>query len=158
MKRFVKLGLLAVCSAASMTTVLAQDAPKNSPEQAAADARQSLLKVTSWNMAPLGDMLRNKAPFDAALVQKNAARIAQLGAMIPDAFSVDTHKATGLKTKAREGIWTSKADFDARANDLVKAANDAADAAKSGDKGATLKALGAVGKSCGACHDTFKDK
>lgn len=158
MKRFVKLGLLAVCSAASMTTVLAQDAPKISPEQAAADARQSLLKVTSWNMAPLGDMLRNKAPFDAAVVQKNAARIAQLGAMIPDAFSVDTHKATGLKTKAREGIWTSKADFDARANDLVKAANDAADAAKSGDKGATLKALGAVGKSCGACHDTFKDK
>lgn len=158
MKRFVKLGLLAICSAAAMTTVQAQDAPRISPEQAATDARQSLLKVTSWNMAPLGDMLRNKAPFDAALVQKNAARIAQLGAMIPDAFSLDTRKATGLKTKAREGIWTSKTDFDAKANDLVKAANDAAEAAKTGDKAATLKALGAVGKACGTCHDTFKEK
>jgi cytochrome c556 len=152
------LGLLAVCSAAAMNTVLAQDAPQNSPEQAAADARQSLLRVTSWNMDPLGGMLRNKVPFDAALVQKNATRIAQLGAMIPDAFSVDTHKATGLKTKAREGIWTSKADFDARANDLVKAATDAADAAKGGDKSATLKALAAVGKACGTCHDSFKNK
>ena len=109
-------------------------------------------------MGPLGGMLKNQVPFDAALVEKNATRIAQLGAMIPDMFSTDTRKATNVTTKAREGIWAQKADFDAKASDLVKAATEAADAAKGGDKAATLKALGAVGKSCGSCHDSFRDK
>ncbi len=43
-------------------------------------------------------MLKNKIPFDAAVVQKEATRIGELGAMIPDAFQVDTRKAT-VKTK-----------------------------------------------------------
>jgi cytochrome c556 len=155
MKRFVKLGLLAVCAVAA-TTVIAQDKP--TPEQVAVKARQGLLEATSFNMGPLGGMLKNQVPFDAAVAQKNATRIAQLGAMIPDFFSTDTRKATNVTTKAREGIWAQKADFDAKANDLVKAATEAADAAKGGDKTATLKALGAVGKACGSCHDSFRDK
>jgi cytochrome c556 len=157
MKRFVKLGLLAVCSVAAVTTVIAQDAGKPTPEQTAVKARQGLLDTTSWAMGPMGAMLKG-APFDAALVQKNATRVAQLGSMIPDMFSTDTRKATNVTTKAREGIWAQKADFDAKANDLVKAATEAAEAAKGGDKAATLKALGAVGKSCGSCHDSFRDK
>ena len=43
-----------------------------------------------------------------------------LAPMIPEVFQEDTHKFT-LKTKAREGIWTSKADFQAKADDLAKA-------------------------------------
>jgi cytochrome c556 len=49
-------------------------------------------------------------------------------------------------------------DFDSKANDLVKAAADLEAAAKSGDEAATKKAAGAVGKTCGACHDQFRNK
>jgi cytochrome c556 len=109
-------------------------------------------------MAPLGGMLKNKVPFDAAVAAKSATHIGELGGMIPDVFTFDTRDKTSAKTKAQDGVWTNQADFKAKADDLVKAATALQEAAKGGDKGATLKAAGAVGKACGACHDNFRNK
>ena len=125
--------------------------------QQATELRQGLLKVMGWSMAPVGAMLRNKAPFDAAVVQKSATRIEELATMIPDAFQTDTHKFQ-VKTKAREGIWTNMGDFSSKADNLQKAAEAMSEAAKSGDKGTTLKAAATVGKACGACHDNYREK
>jgi cytochrome c556 len=160
MKRVVKLSLLAMCSAVAVSTVLAQDAAQSPEQQAqtAVDTRQGLQKVMGFEMAPLGDMLKNKQPYDAMVIAKRAANIAALASLQPDIFSADTRKFT-LKTKAREGIWTNKSDFDAKSNDLVKAANDAAMVAKSGaDKDALKKALYGIGHGCSGCHDNFRDK
>jgi cytochrome c556 len=161
MNRFVKSSLIALCAVAPVSAVLAQDSGPPTPEQQAEQAvltRQGLLKVMGFYMAPLGGMLKNKVPFDATVAAKNGAHIAQLGGMIPDLFVFDTRKVTTLKTKAQDGIWTNQADFAAKADDLVKAANALVDAAKTGDKGTTLKAAGAVGKACGACHDNYRNK
>ena len=159
MKRVVKLSLLAICSSVAVSAALAQEA--QSPEQkaqAAVDTRQGLQKVMGFEMAPLGAMLKNKAPYDAATIAKAATNIANLGTMQPEIFATDTRKFN-LKTKAREGIWTNKSDFDAKSNDLVKAANEAAMVAKSGgDKDAMKKALLGIGKGCAGCHDNFRDK
>jgi cytochrome c556 len=161
MNRFAKSSLIALSAIAPVSAVLAQDAGPPTPEQQAEQAiqtRQGLLKVMGMYMAPLGGMLKNKVPFDAAAATKSATHIAQLGSMIPDVFTFDTRKVTTVKTKAQEGIWTNQADFDSKADDLVKAATALVDAAKSGDKGSTLKAAGAVGKACGACHDNYRNK
>ncbi len=161
MKRFVKpFSLVALCALAPVAAVIAQDAPQ-SPEQVAEQAvltRQGLLKVMGMYMAPLGGMLKNKVPFDAAVAAKSATHIAELGGMIPDVFTFDTRNKTSAKTKAQDGIWTNQADFKQKADDLVKAATALQEAAKGGEKGATLKAAGAVGKACGACHDNYRNK
>jgi cytochrome c556 len=162
MNRFVKSSLIALCALASTSAILAQEGGgPPTPEQQAEQAvltRQGLLKVVGFYMAPLGGMLKNKIPFDATKAGNSATHIAQLGGMIPDVFVSDTSKVTSLKTKAKDGIWTNTADFNSKADDLVKAANALADAAKSGDKGTTLKAAAAVGKACGACHDNYRNK
>ena len=161
MNRFAKSSLIALCALAPVSAVLAQNGGPPTPEQQAEQAvltRQGLLKVMGMYMAPLGGMLKNKVPFDAAAASKSATHIAELGSMIPDVFAFDTRNKTSVKTKAQDGIWTNQADFAAKADDLVKAANALLDAAKTGDKGATLKAAGAVGKACGACHDNYKSK
>src|SRR5579859_2987170 len=162
MNRFVKSSLIALCALASTSAVIAQEGGgPPTPEQQAEQAvltRQGLLKVMGFYMGPLGGMLKNKVPFDAAKAGDSATHLAQLGSMVPDVFVFDTRKATGVKTKAQDGIWTNSADFKAKADDLVKAANALADAAKSGDKGTTLKAAAAVGKACGACHDNYRNK
>ncbi len=161
MNRFVKSSLIALCALAPVSVALSQDAGPATPEQQMEQAivtRQGLLKVMGFYMAPLGGMLKNKVPFDAAVATKSATHIAQLGGMIPDVFQADTRKNTAVKTKAQDGIWTNQADFNAKADDLVKAANALVDAAKSGDKGTTLKAAAAVGKACGACHDNYRNK
>jgi cytochrome c556 len=161
MNRFAKSSLIALCVLTPVSAVLAQDAGPPTPEQQAEQAvltRQGLLKVMGMYMAPLGGMLKNKVPFDAAVATKSATHIAQLGSMIPDVFTFDTRNKTSAKTKAQDGIWTNQADFAAKADDLVKAATALQEAAKSGDKGTTLKAAAAVGKACGACHDNYRNK
>jgi cytochrome c556 len=155
----IKLGAAALIWLAPVAVTVAQDAPASPEEQAqqAVDLRQSVFRLIGWNFGPVGGMLKNKVPFDAALAAKNAARIEMLAPMIPEVFASDTHKFQ-LKTKAREGIWTNKADFQAKADDLAKAAAALTTAAKGGDKKATMQAAAAVGKACGACHDNFRDK
>jgi cytochrome c556 len=155
----LKLGAAAFLAVAPISATFAQDAPASPEEQAqqAVDLRQSLFRLISYSFGPVGGMLKNKVPFDAAVVAKNAARLETLSPMITELFQNDTRKFT-LKTKAREGIWTNKSDFQAKNDDLVKAAAALSTAAKSGDKKATMQAAAAVGKACGACHDNFRDK
>lgn len=155
----LKVGALSLLALASVSTSFAQDAPASPEEQAqqAVDLRQSLFRLIAYSFGPLGGMLKNKVPFDAALAQKSAARLETLAPMIAELFQNDTRKFT-LKTKARAGIWTHNADFQAKNDDLVKAAAALATAAGSGDKKATMQAAAGVGKACGACHDDFREK
>lgn len=159
MNRLFAFGLIAMVSLGSMSVAVSQEAP--TAEDQAKEAiltRQGLFKLMGWNMAPLGAMLRNKAPFDAAVAQKSGERIEALSKMIPDAFTLDTRKFSSVKTGALEGVWGSKADFTTKANEMTKAAEALVAAAKTGDKAKTLQAAGAVGKACGSCHDSFRQK
>ena len=159
MRLLGKLSLATFCALTCVSVTFAQDAPPTPEEQAqqAVDLRQSVFRLIGWSFGPVGGMLKNKVPFDAAVAQKSAERLETLAPMISEAFQADTRKFT-LKTKAREGIWTNNADFKAKNDDLVKAAAGLTAAAKSGDKKATLQAAAAVGKACGACHDNFREK
>jgi cytochrome c556 len=159
MNGITRIGVAAVGSLVLASAAMAQGAAPMTPEQQAQASvltRQGLFKVQGFVFGPVGGMLRG-APFDAAVAQKAAVRLQVTGGLIPDLFAKDTHTFT-IPTKAREGIWTNKSDFDAKAGDLVKAAADLEAAAKSGDEAATKKAAAGVGKACGACHDQFRDK
>ena len=126
-------------------------------DQKAIEARQQLFKDIDKSFKPVGEMLKRKMPYDAAAVEKAAAEIDVLAKKIPDAFTVDTRKATDVKTKARDNIWTSLPDFKARSEELVKALAGLSAAAKSGDEKAFRPAAVAVGKACSGCHDNYKD-
>mgnify|MGYP003527198681 CR=1 FL=1 len=68
MKRLLSFGIAAALATVSVAT-LAQDAAPPSPEQqakSAVEARQGLFKVMGTQMGPIGGMLRNRVPFDAA--------------------------------------------------------------------------------------------
>jgi cytochrome c556 len=159
MKRLISIGLAA---ALSVAIVHAAEPTPPSPDDVAKQAietRQGLFKVMSFAMGPVGGMLRNRVPFDAAVAEKSAGRLADLGAIAPDLFQNDTRgKAANVKTTALDGIWNSLPDFKIKADEMVKAANELSAAAKTGDKAATLKAAGAVGKACGNCHDSYRVK
>jgi cytochrome c556 len=160
MNGITRIGVAAVGSLILASAAMAQGAAPPTPEEAAKASvltRQGLFKVQAFVFGPVGGMLRG-AKFDAAVAEKAGQRIQVTGGLIPELFAKDTHTFSGTPTKAREGIWTNKSDFDAKANDLVKAATDLEAAAKTGDEAATKKAAAGVGKACGACHDQFRDK
>jgi cytochrome c556 len=160
MNRLTRIGVALAASAVSALAV-SQGAGPPSPEaqaKSAIEARQGLYKLMATQFGPIGGMLRNTVPFDAAVVAKNSARIAVISEIIPELFVNDTRTFTATKTAALPGIWNSQADFKGKADALTKAANDLNAAAKGGDKAATMAAAGAVGKACGSCHDSYRQK
>jgi cytochrome c556 len=165
MNRLHRVGMVSVLAAsAAVISALAISQNAGGPPtpeaqaKSAIETRQGLFKVIGSQMGPIGGMLRNQREFDAALVARNAARIQTLSEIIPEMFTNDTRQFTTVKTSALDGIWNSAADFKTKADVLNKAAAAAVVAAKTGDKGATMKASADVGKACGGCHDNYRAK
>jgi cytochrome c556 len=158
MNRVNRIGL--VTAIATLSAIAGVQAATVAASQADATKaikdRQAIFKEIKDLNEPLGKMLRRQAPMDPALVATNAAKMQALAGKIAPAFAVDTRTFKATETAALDGIWNSEADFKGKADAMAKAAGDAVTAGKSGDAGATNKALQALGKSCGGCHDAYK--
>jgi len=124
--------------------------------QQAIDARQGLLKVMASYFGPIVGMAKGQIPFDAAVVEYNAGKMAQLAPMIEDLFATDT-RASGLQSGAKDGIWENQADFNEKAATTAERATALAAAASQG-RGPTAQAVGALGGSCKSCHDNYRKK
>ena len=156
MNRLIRFGVAATLAAISVTA-FSQGGPPN-PDKTAIEARQSVFRLINNQNGPIGAMFRPNGTFDAAVVARNAERVKMLAGMIPEMFVRDTRQFKDAPTRALDGIWASQAEFKAKADALVAAADGLLAAAKTGDKDATQKANGEIGKACGACHDNFRAK
>src|SRR5512141_1946954 len=79
----MKLGVLALGAFAAVQAVHAQDAGSGDPTLKAVETRQAVFKVINYNSEQFFQMMKNKAPFDASVVQRAAGRIEMLAPMIP---------------------------------------------------------------------------
>jgi len=61
-----------------------------------------------------------------------------------------------LKTRSLKEIFTQKKDFATAMQNSISAAKVLLEASKTGDKQSIGKALGGLGKTCGACHKKFR--
>ncbi len=160
MNHYCKVGLAACCALATLTVALAQGQRAPTPEQRAdraIDVRQSVMTVQAFSIGPAGAMARGNMPFSADVAQKAALRLTATSGMIADTFKLDTSKFN-LKTRAKPDIWTDSAGFDMQVQGFVQAVAAFQTAAAGGDKDATIKAIQDVGKSCGSCHDKYREK
>lgn len=125
-------------------------------EQKTIDARQGLLKVVAQYFGPIVGMAKGQIPYDAALIEKNAGKVAQLAPMIPDMFAMDT-RASGIASGAKGQIWADNADFNDKAQATAESAQALVMATAEG-RGAAMKAIGALSASCKSCHDNYRQK
>jgi cytochrome c556 len=152
--------MVAVTAVSAIALAQTAVTPAKSAAEAttAIESRQKLFEDMKKTMEPIGDMLKRKRDIDAAVIATNAAHLKELAGKIPAQFAVDTRQFKDTKTNALDGIWASQADFKAKSDVLATAAQNAITVSAGGDKGATMKALADIGKSCGGCHDSFKTK
>lgn len=139
------------------TGITAQEGP--TPEQQAVTAtenRQAVFKLLGVHMGPIVGMARGSVPFDAALAERNARRIAMLAPMIPERLGAMDTREFDVETEALPGIWDNMDDFSEKAAALADAANTFAGLAATGDQAATLGGLRAFGGTCGNCHDSYR--
>jgi len=155
MNRLTRFGVAACVAVVSI--VAYSQMPQQNPDKIAIETRQGLFKLISNQFGPIAGMIRG-GNVDPEVAARNGGRIKVLAGMIPELFTRDTHQFKDVPTKALDGIWTSQADFKAKADGLATAAEALEAAGKSGDKAAVQMAGQNVGKACGACHDSFRAK
>ncbi len=144
----------AVLSATTAGIAAAQQGPKPEDE---IRYRQSVMNVIGRAMGPMGAMAQGKAPYNAAVAQKNSALIESLIGLPWNSFGPGTDK--GAPNRAAPNIWKEPAKFKQSTEDIQKVVANLATAAKTGDEAKFKAAFAEVPKSCNkGCHDDFRTK
>jgi cytochrome c556 len=126
-------------------------------QQDVVNQAQTLMKGNGKNAGALGAMIKGDKPYDQATVDAALAQFADTAKKLPTLFPASSK---GLKPEGDYStspkVWEDKAGFDARVAAFAKAVTDAKGKIKDVD---TLKTeLGAIGKTCGGCHETYRLK
>jgi cytochrome c556 len=117
--------------------------------------RQSVMTLMGKYWGPMAGMMQGKVPYDAKIVQRNAGFLDNLSRMPWDGFAESTKD---VKSNALPAIWSDSAKFAEAADRLQNEASKLYAVSRSGDEAAVKAQLGAVGKACGGCHESFRQK
>lgn len=123
--------------------------------QDAIKARKDMMKGAGGSMKVLVPMNKGEAPFEAAKAQQALVVLMKAGDEFHKLFPVGSE--TGGETEAKPEIWKNLADFEAKNKAMGAAAKAAHEAAGKGVD-AFKASFGAIGKSCGDCHQTYRVK
>lgn len=149
-KKLLATGTALALGACIPFTALAQAKPEVLVKQ-----RQAAMTLQGKYFGPMAAMAQGKAPFDAAVVARNAAFLEALSKMPWDGFAPGTANA---KSNALPAVFKDTAGFKQAQERLQSEVAKLAAAAKGGDEGAIKPAIGAVGKACAGCHEDFRQK
>jgi cytochrome c556 len=140
---------IAVAALAVGTASVAVSSPEGT---AAIKARQEAMEAVKDGMGALAAIAKGEAPFDAAVVEKNAGLIAENLKEASGHFPEGSAEGD-VETRALPGIWSDGSDF----QEKMDAAHAQAEALQSvTDEAAFRPALGQLGNSCKDCHQTYR--
>jgi cytochrome c556 len=118
--------------------------------------RQSAMTLIGKYWGPIAGMASGKvSPYNADVVSRNATYLENLAQMPWDGFHDSTK---GEKSRALPAIWEQKAKFDELAQRLQSETAKLGQIARAKDEAGVKQQYAAVGKVCGACHESFREK
>jgi len=142
--------LVALTLGGTAGTVLAQQKPDLMVKQ-----RQSVMTLQGKYFGPMAGMAQGKVPYNADVVKRNAGFLDNLSRMAWDGFDPATKD---VKSAALPAVFTDQQKFREAASRLESEANKLYEVSRSGDEGAVKNQIAAVGKACGSCHESFREK
>jgi cytochrome c556 len=116
--------------------------------------RQAAMTLQGKYWGPIAGMASGKTPYNGETVARNAPILEVLSKLPWDGFVESTK---GEKSRALPAVWTDNAKFKTAADKMQTAVAQLVKVSK-GDEATVKAALADVGKSCGACHDDFREK
>src|SRR6185503_1421414 len=150
MKRSGLAVVVALALGGMAGAVLAQAKPETLVKQ-----RQSVMTLQGKYFGPMAGMAQGKVPFNADVVRRNAAFLDNLSRMAWDGFDASTKD---VKSAALPAIYEQPDKFKEAAARLENEAHKLYEVSRGGDEAAVKAQIGAVGKSCGGCHESFRQK
>ncbi len=152
-KRLLLAGLALALGAGYTLTAFSQVKPEVLVKQ-----RQSAMTLQGKYFGPMAGMAQGKVPYNADVIARNAAYLDVLDKMPWDGFTESTKDLKDVKTAALPAIWNEPAKFKEAQERLQSEVSRLVSVSKSGDEAAVKAQIGAVGKSCGGCHENFRQK
>lgn len=150
MKRFFTLLSVAVVGLVISGIAAAQVKPDVLVKQ-----RQAAMVMQAKYWGPLGGMAAGKVPYNAEVVQRNAGYLEVLTKLPWDGFAASTKDE---KSHALPAVFAEPAKFKEAQDRLQSEVAKLVSVSKGGDEAAVKSQLAAVGKSCGGCHENFREK
>lgn len=132
-------------------------ADEDTPEAAAFRFRQAVMRVAAGKMAPIGAMARGEVPADEAVFAKNVNDLVAAAGMVTEGFGADVSN-TPAGSAALPEIWTNMGDFNERADNLLNAAQELAQAVENGGFAAGQGLVQSTAGNCGACHRSYRER
>ena len=151
----MKRTLFAAMLTASAAMLFTLDAAAQAKPEVMVKQRQAVMTLQGKYFGPMVAMAQGKVPYNGDVVKRNAAYLETLSNMAWDGFDPSTK---GEKSAALPAVWEKSGDFKQAAERLESEASKLAQLSKGGDEGAIKAQIGAVGKSCGGCHEHFREK
>ena len=149
----MKIRILAASLALSLGVAL--DAAAQVKPETLVKQRQSAMTLIAKYFGPLGGMAQGRVPYNQQVVQRNVGYLDVLKDMPWDGF----HESTkGVKSAALPAIWEKPNDVKQGIERFQGEVSKLAQVSKSGDEAAVKNQIAAVGKTCGGCHDSFREK
>jgi cytochrome c556 len=149
-KRLLLAGLALALGAGVAQTALAQVKPEILVKQ-----RQAAMTLQGKYFGPLAGMAQGKVPYNADTVAMNAAFLDALSRMPWDGFAESTKD---VKSAALPAVWSEGAKFKEAQENFQNAVQGLVKVSRGGDEATQKAAIGAVGKTCGGCHQNFREK
>jgi len=148
-KKLFAAGLsFALCMAYALI-VSAEDKPDVLVKQ-----RQAAMTLQAKYFGPLQVMAQGKVPYNTNLVTQNASYLNVLGKMPWDGFAASTKD---VKSRALPEVFKESAQFKKAQEQLQESVGKLV-ALKGGSEESAKDVITEIGKTCGGCHDHFRQK
>ncbi len=150
MKHALIAAVIGTATLLASGSVLAQAKPEVLVKQ-----RQSAMTLIGKYFGPMGGMASGKVPYNADVVKRNTAFLDALSKMPWDGFTQGTQE---IKSRALPAVFSDTAKFKEAQDRFTGEVTKLVATVSGGDEGAIKAQLGAVSKSCGGCHQGFREK
>src|SRR4051812_28031203 len=150
MKKLAAAILLASVGAAVTLDAFAQAKPDVLEKQ-----RPAAMTLIGKYWGPLGGMMQGRVPLQATMGQPDAGYLDVLDNKPWGRFNENTK---GEKSAALPAVWEKSGEFKQAQDRLQNEVAKLVAVSKGGDEAAVKAQMGAVGKACGGCHETFRQK
>ena len=143
------------CLVMALSIVANAHAGEEGDNERAIEYRQAVMNVMGWNMKPMGAMMKDKMPYDAAAFARHAKDLASAASV--DLISGFPEDSDAGETDALPDIWLDFEDFKQKFQNLQNSSNNLNEAVSAKDQGKIKAAFAELGKACKACHKAYKD-
>lgn len=116
--------------------------------------RRNMMKAIGAHMAAAGAIIQDKVDYKSQLPE-HANAVQLLTRDIPGLFPKDSDFGD---TRAKDEVWSNRAEFEKRANTVKLRTAAFAKAVKGGNPQAIAAGFKQLGEGCKSCHDDFRKK